>query len=141
MRRRCSRKYDIGAPPLPESAVLKFLAGGESDDLCADLAELVVSQLEQGGAGPSDFEESVQIVLSVPALAKLQFGVFIELETQFTELIAERLNLDADDDRAAVIAAAFMAAVRVAGQRWSRLPDRCTFGEEVRVCLSHVRVA
>ncbi len=127
-------------PPLSAVAMQDFLAGGGPHDLLADLADLAVSQLAEGGAPPSDFEAAIQIVLSVPALAKLQFAVFVELETQFTELIAARLRVDPDDAQPAVISAAFLAAVRVAGQRWSRKDGQHNLGEEVRACLRHLSI-
>lgn len=123
-------------PPLPAQAVENFLGGSGPRDLFADLAELAVTQLEDGGPYLLDFEASIQIVMGVPALAKLQIGAFIELETQFTELITTRLKLDEDDERPAVIAAVFLAAVRVAGQRWSRNPNWRSLAEEVRACLT-----
>jgi hypothetical protein len=75
-------------------------------------------------------------VISVPTLAKLQFGALAELENNFVELIATRLALDVDDEQPAVIAAAFMGAVRVAGQRLSRSDSQRTLAEEVRACLA-----
>lgn len=126
-------------PPLTPSAIEGFLSGGDPHDLFADLADLAISQLEEGGA-PSDFEAAMQIVLGVPALAKLQFAAFVELEAQFAALIAARLSFDPDDARPAVIAAAFMAAVRVAGQRWSRNSAQHNLGEEVRRCLTHLSI-
>lgn len=129
----------IATPPrLTPAAVEVFLSGSGPRDLVTDLADLAISQLEEEGAHPSDFEATMQIVLGVPALAKLQFAVFVELETQFTELIAARLSLDPDDAQPAVIAAAFLAAVRVAGQRWSRNSVQHNLGEEVRSCLRHL---
>lgn len=123
-------------PPVPTAAVQKFLARRGRTDLFADLGELASSQLEADDPLPSDFEAAMQIVMGVPALAKLQFAALVDLETQFVELIAQRLGLGVEDEQPAVIAAAFMGAVRVAGQRWSQNPDQRSLSDEVRACLS-----
>jgi hypothetical protein len=91
---------------------------------------------DEGSAAPSDFESSIQIVMSIPALAIMQYGVLVEPETKVAELIAARLGLDPDDGQPAVIAAAFTGAIRVACQRWSRNPGPRTFAEELRACLT-----
>ena len=123
-------------PPIPESAAEEFLSRSGPRDLFVDLAELAVSMFTENSSDPGDFESSIQIVMSVPALATLQQGALSERETQFVELIATRLALDPGDQQPAVIAAAFMGAVRVACQRWSRGPDRHPFAEEVRSCVT-----
>jgi AcrR family transcriptional regulator len=123
-------------PPLPNSAVEKFLSHRGRRALFADLAELAVRMFDEGSAAPSDFESSIQIVMSVPALATLQYGVLVEPEIKVAELIAARLGLNPDDEQPAVIAAAFTGAIRVACQRWSRNPGPRTFAEELRGCLT-----
>jgi AcrR family transcriptional regulator len=128
-------------PPISESAIQEFLSRSGSRGLFADLAELAVRMFQEGTSAPSDFESSIQIVMGVPALATLQYGVLAERETQFIELIAARLNLDPDDEQPAVIAAAFTGAIRVACQRWSKSPSRRTFAEEVRACLKLLSTA
>jgi AcrR family transcriptional regulator len=128
-------------PPIPESAVDEFLSRSGPHELFADLAELAVSMFEESTSGPLDFETSIQIVMTVPALATLQHGALAERESQFVELIATRLTLDPDDARPAVIAAAFVGAIRIACQRWSRTHDRQPFAEEVRACVTLLTTA
>ncbi|MGB3231679.1 MAG: TetR/AcrR family transcriptional regulator [Mycobacterium sp.] len=127
-------------PPIPPTAASAFLARSGLHDLFVDLTEVTICQMDEGGSIPSDFESSMQIVMGVPALAKLQLGAFVELEKQFVELIAARLKLGVDDEAPAVYAAAFMGAVRVAGQRWARNPDR-SLGEEIRRCVQFLSAA
>lgn len=123
-------------PPLTAAAIARFLARSGADGLFADLAELAISQLDDGEIAPTDFEDSMQVVLGTPALATMQYGVFAELESQFAELIATRLGVDPDSTQPAVLAAVFMSAVRVAGQRCARHPERRSLAHEVRACLS-----
>jgi AcrR family transcriptional regulator len=127
-------------PPVQSAAAQKFLSHRGRKDLFAHLAELAASQLEGDDPLPSDFESAMQIVMGVPALAKLQFAALVDIETQFVELIAQRLGLGVDDEQPAVIAAAFMGAVRVAGQRWSQNPEQRSLSDEVRACLSFLSV-
>lgn len=127
-------------PPVPAAAAQKFLSHKGPAGLFAHLAEVAASQLEVGDPLSSDFESEMQIVMGVPALAKLQFTALAELESQYVELIAERMGLGADAEQPAVIAAAFMGAVRVAGQRWSRSPHRRTLSDEVRSCMGFLSI-
>ncbi len=132
----------IAIPPsIPESAAERFLSRSGPHDLFADLADLAVSMFAEGNSAPSDFESSVKIVMSVPALATVQQGALLEREHQFIELIAARLTRGPDDEQPAVIAAALTGAIRVACQRWSRTDGRRPFGEEVRACVTLLSTA
>ena len=123
-------------PPIPDSAAAEFLSRSGPRNLFADLAELAVRMFAEGGSAPSDFESSIQVVMSAPALAALQQSALSERETEFIDLIATRLTLGPDDERPAVIAAAFTGAIRVACQRWSQNPRRRAFADEVRAYLT-----
>jgi len=102
---------------------------------------LAVRMFEEGPSAPSDFESSIRMVMGVPALARLQYGALAERETQLIGLIAARLSADPDDERPAVIAAAFTGAIRVACQHWSRGSRRRSFAEVVRACLTVLSTA
>jgi AcrR family transcriptional regulator len=128
-------------PAIPDSAADQFLSRSGPHELFADLADLAVNMFVEGASGPSDFESSIQIVMAVPTLATLQQGALAEREAQFVELIATRLTLATDDAQPAVIAAAFVGAIRVACQRWSRTRAQRTFAEEVRACVTLLRTA
>jgi AcrR family transcriptional regulator len=128
-------------PPLPWPAVQEFLSRNGSHHLFDDLAALAVGMFEQSGSLLKDFESSVQIVMSVPALSSLQHGALLEREAQVIGLIAARLDLRVDDVQPAVIAAAFTGAIRVACQRWSRDISLRTFADETRACVAMLSTA
>lgn len=123
-------------PPLPESAVDEFLASSGTLNVFAELADVVVRMFEEAGSAALDFQTSIQIVMGVPTLAKLQHGVLAERESDFVELVAQRLGVDPADVRPAVIAAALTGAIRIACQRWSLDPEANTLPDEIRACLT-----
>lgn len=119
-------------------AMARFRFGIGSCDLFVDLADLLVSQIASEGRDEADLQTIARAVQDKAPLLNRLVHELSAVEDQMAGLIGSRLGLHCESRRVRVLAAVFMAAVRVAVQRWAHWPERgglyneiCSCGEEL----------
>jgi AcrR family transcriptional regulator len=125
-------------PPFDAEAIAQFRAGRGMQDLYADLAVLVSSQITERLDGDAEFLAAAKIVMDVPALAHQVLKDFAVLEGRLAGMIADRLGLDVSTRRVQMVAATFMSTVRVALTRWGMHPNRLNLHNEIRWCAAEL---
>jgi AcrR family transcriptional regulator len=99
-------------PPLPEEATARFAAS--TNDLTADLTDLMVAQAEEMSATPWLGPLMREINQAHPRLMPLQVAEFEKFQSELQGLIAGRLGVPFDDIRAMALAGAVSGATRTA---------------------------
>lgn len=109
----------LGHIPWPVSplAAARFVEGGPSGDLLADLEELLATVIEQQPAGHERFRRAIALVAHEPRLLARHMAWFESHRSEIAQLVAQRLGPEPSVDPETVASVA-MFLVHATAQRW-----------------------
>lgn len=113
-----------GPPELPAELAAEFVAAGPAPakQVLTDLAALLVRHLAQSPPQREELLAVFELSHSHPQVLAVLLARFEAFQLQIADVVAERLDVAADDETPALIAAVALAVLRQGMERWARTP-------------------
>lgn len=109
--------FVVGPPPLRQDVIDRFLNG--TGALAEDLIDLITSQLPSSDADRRAMRQVHELLSRQVRITAMQISAFHTQEQKLAELLARRLGRSEADLECRTIAAATIAATRVAVTDWA----------------------
>lgn len=123
----------------PDAALARFRFGWGFHEIFVDLAMVTIDGLaERCGGKHETLLTLIDIVAREIELLPRVVHELACLESDFGELVAERLELPVNDRRVQVVTATFLASLQLSLRRWSSDPEHTMLYNEILSCAEEL---